>query len=553
VIGKQIGNYQIQQKLGEGGMGVVYKAIDLDLERPVAVKVLSAALSQDPALLERFRSEAKAQANLGHTNIAALYSLLNIDNHTGIVMEYIDGETLNQILKRRGPISWQEALSWFEQALRGIGFAHRKGVIHRDLKPSNLMVNRDGVVKVMDFGIAKMLGGQGLTQTGMQLGTVAYMSPEQIRNQTIDARSDIYSLGVTLYELLTVHLPFETGSDFEVMSDHVNTPPPPPSRYAPSIPQALQACILRALAKEPSARYQSVEEFSAALDAAKASAAASSSAPQLAATRLEQPAANAFAAPPAPAAFAQPLNPGSKGKGILFGGVLVILAAAVLLGYQAMKPKAVPSSLASSTPASATPSAASPKTDTVQPPASPSSPPPAQAATDTAVNSGKSDNSAQPDLMKSLNGIAEPPRSEKKPVVAARHQTPLESRIQEQNGRSAAKTNTASPAQEPLAAPDAPSVAPSGPTEAQLETTEDDLSKIKGRIDAVNQSLTNLKQQQAAQGYGLRGDMVAAESRLYSYFGSAQQALQNRNVDLAQKNMERAEKELVTLEHFLGR
>src|ERR1700685_813995 len=266
MIGTTIPNYRIDEKLGEGGMGVVYKAVDLNLDRVVAIKVISADLSRDPGLLERFRSEAKAQAHLNHTNIASLYSLLSLDTCTGIVMEYLEGETLDQMLHRRGLIPSEEAVPLFRQALLGIGFAHRMGIVHRDIKPSNIMVNKYGVVKVMDFGIAKVLGGQRLTRTGTQVGTAAYMSPEQIRNKPVDIRSDIYSLGVTLYELLTAHLPFESDSEFQIMSDHVNTPPSSPTRHYPYIPRGIEQCALKALEKNPDARFQTVEDFGSALE-----------------------------------------------------------------------------------------------------------------------------------------------------------------------------------------------------------------------------------------------------------------------------------------------
>ncbi len=266
MIGTTIANYRIDEKIGEGGMGEVYKAVDLDLERIVAIKVISADLSKDPGLMERFRAEAKAQAHLNHTNIASLYSLLSAGNHTAIVMEYLEGETLDQMLHRRGLIPEQEAVPLFRQALLGVGFAHRMGIVHRDIKPSNIMVNKYGVTKVMDFGIAKVLGGQRLTRTGTQVGTAAYMSPEQIRNRPVEIRSDIYSLGVTLYELLTAHLPFESESEFEVMTHHVTTPPPAPTRYYPYISRGIEQCVLMALEKDPAARFQTVEEFGSALE-----------------------------------------------------------------------------------------------------------------------------------------------------------------------------------------------------------------------------------------------------------------------------------------------
>jgi serine/threonine protein kinase len=266
MIGTQIGSYQIIEKIGEGGMGVVYRGVDVTLDRAVAIKVLSPELVGNAALLERFRAEAKAQAGLNHTNIATLYAFIQSGETCVIVMELLEGETFDQMIHRRGVIPADEAVPLFRQALLGIGFAHRMGIVHRDIKPSNIMLTRSGIVKVMDFGIAKVLGGQRMTRTGTRMGTVAYMSPEQIRNMPVDIRSDIYSLGATLYEMFTAHLPFESESDFQVMSDHVNTPPNPPTRYYPYIAPGFEQCVMKALAKDPNQRFQTVEEFGAGLE-----------------------------------------------------------------------------------------------------------------------------------------------------------------------------------------------------------------------------------------------------------------------------------------------
>ena len=159
MTGTEIGSYRILEKLGEGGMGVVYKAVDTSLDRPVAVKVLNPDLTHNPELVARFRSEAKAQANLNHTNLATLYAFIVQDGHAAMVMEFVDGETFEQMIARRGPLPAEEAVPLFRQVLLGIGYAHRAGIVHRDIKPSNLMLNRNGIVKVMDFGIAKVMGG----------------------------------------------------------------------------------------------------------------------------------------------------------------------------------------------------------------------------------------------------------------------------------------------------------------------------------------------------------------------------------------------------------
>jgi eukaryotic-like serine/threonine-protein kinase len=270
MIGSRIGNYKILEELGRGGMGVVYKAVDTGLDRFVAIKVLSDQLTAKPELLERFRTEAKAQARLNQTNIATLHSFEQAGGRWMIVMEYLEGVTFEQMIERRGPIPWQEAIPLFKQALMGLGFAHKMGVIHRDIKPSNIFVCRTGYVKVMDFGVAKVAGGQHVTRAGTRMGTVLYMSPEQVESRPVDARSDIYSLGITLYQFISGHVPFEPDSDYKVMNDHVKTPPPPPTQFYPHIPPGIVGAVLHSLAKEPRERFQSCEEFGKALDSHEA-------------------------------------------------------------------------------------------------------------------------------------------------------------------------------------------------------------------------------------------------------------------------------------------
>ncbi len=270
MIGSRIGNYKILEELGRGGMGVVYKALDTGLDRFVAIKILADHLTSKPELLDRFRTEAKAQARLNHTNIATLHSFEQAGGRWMIVMEYLEGVTFEQMIERRGPIPWQEAIPLFKQALLGLGFAHKMGVIHRDIKPSNIFVCRTGYVKVMDFGVAKVAGGRQVTRAGTRMGTVLYMSPEQVESRPVDARSDIYSLGITLYQFVSGHVPFESDSDFKVMNDHVKTPPPPPTHFYPHIPPGIAGAVLHSLAKDPNQRFQSCEEFGRALDAHEA-------------------------------------------------------------------------------------------------------------------------------------------------------------------------------------------------------------------------------------------------------------------------------------------
>lgn len=266
MTGMEIGNYRIEGKIGEGGMGTVYRAVEISLDRPVAVKVLNADLARNPDIVERFRSEARAQANLNHTNVAILYTFLLHAGDAMMVMEYLEGETFQQMLERRGPINSAEAVHLFKQALLGIGAAHRIGIVHRDIKPGNLMLSKSGIVKVMDFGIARVASERRLTRTGMQVGTVLYMSPEQVKGGRVDVRSDIYSLGVTLYEMLTAHVPFAAESDIQILFAHISTPPPLPSHFCPDVPKGIEKIVLKALEKNPDDRFQTVDEFGAALE-----------------------------------------------------------------------------------------------------------------------------------------------------------------------------------------------------------------------------------------------------------------------------------------------
>jgi serine/threonine-protein kinase len=260
-----IGNYQIQALIGEGGMGAVFKGFDLMLERDVAVKVLLPELARQPQLVERFRAEAVTLARLNHPYVATLHTLLRHGEELLMVMEFVRGETLEAVLRRHGALTVSQALRLFGQVLEGIAHAHQLGIVHRDLKPANLMLTENGTVKVMDFGIARLLGSARMTRTGRIVGTLAYMSPEQVRGQETDARSDIYALGIVLYELLTGHVPFQSDSEYELMHAHLEVPPPPLRQFAAHIPVVIEQLVLRALAKDPAQRFQTVMDFHAAL------------------------------------------------------------------------------------------------------------------------------------------------------------------------------------------------------------------------------------------------------------------------------------------------
>jgi serine/threonine-protein kinase len=265
VIGELIKHYRIKEVVGQGGMGVVYRALDENLQRTVAVKVLGADFRDDREFVERFRQEARIQAGLNHPNVVTLFDFFLWNALPVAVMEFIEGETIKSVVQRSGPIPAHIALPLFIQALRGVAAGHKKGIIHRDLKPSNLMVTDEGVVKVTDFGIAKVRSNSGLTQASTRVGSASYMAPEQILGRPVDTRTDIYIMGGTLYELLCGRPPFQGVSQFEIDSAHVRDPPKPPTLYCPHIPPAAVDAVMRALAKDPSDRFATAEAFIQAL------------------------------------------------------------------------------------------------------------------------------------------------------------------------------------------------------------------------------------------------------------------------------------------------
>lgn len=265
MIGATIGNYRILGKLGEGGMGTVYKGLDLSLEREVAIKMLRSDLTENQMLIDRFRAEAIALARLNHPHIAILFNFFRHGDNFFMVLEYVRGWTLNDIMKENGPMDHIEALTLADQILDGLAHAHHLNIVHRDLKPSNLMMTEAGVIKITDFGIARMLGTSRMTRTGGVVGTLEYMSPERIRGLEADARSDLYSVGIVLYEMLTGHAPFRGHSDYEMMRAHVESPPTPPRAWIPSLPEGVERVILHALAKAPEDRYQTAHEMRVAL------------------------------------------------------------------------------------------------------------------------------------------------------------------------------------------------------------------------------------------------------------------------------------------------
>ena len=262
------GRYRIVSPLGSGGMADVYLAEDERLGRQVAVKVLKAKLAADDEFVERFRIEARAAASLNHASIVGVYDRGTAEGVTYIAMEYVPGETLKQRLRRDGALPSDEAVQIALAVLSALGAAHGRDIVHRDVTSYNVMLAEDGRVVVTDFGIARM-GESALTRTGAMMGTSSYLSPEQAQGRPADERSDLYNLGVVLYEMLTGRVPFKGETDVAVAMQHVRTAPPNPRTLVPGISEALAAVVMRALSKDPADRFQSADEFAAALRLAR--------------------------------------------------------------------------------------------------------------------------------------------------------------------------------------------------------------------------------------------------------------------------------------------
>jgi len=264
MIGKQILNYKLTSLIGEGGMGNVYLAQHVHLDRKVAIKMLHPRFTTNDALRKRFRNEALVVSKLNHPNIVRLLDYLELDEGLFLIMEYVEGKELDVYIKKEsGPINEKDATLFTQQILAGLQYAHSEGVVHRDIKPSNIIFTADGKAKILDFGIAKILdGNNNLTKTGTQMGTVLYMSPEQVTGKKIDQRTDIYSLGVTIFQMVTGRTPYNSNTtEFEIYTQIVNDPLPKASSIYPGVSVQFEAIITKATAKDLDDRFQSCQEI----------------------------------------------------------------------------------------------------------------------------------------------------------------------------------------------------------------------------------------------------------------------------------------------------
>ena len=327
------GRYRLERRIGAGGMADVYLAQDESLHRRVAIKILADRYTRDPGFVERFRREATAAAGLSHPNIVSIYDRGEAEGTYYIAMEYIEGPTLKEEITERAPLPEAEAVGYAVQALQALEFAHRRGVIHRDIKPHNMMLTPDGLLKVTDFGIARATNEVEMTEVGSIVGTAQYLSPEQARGHSVGPQSDIYSMGVVLYEMLTGEVPFTGSSAVEIAMKQVNEPPQPPSSKNRLITHGLEQVVMRALAKDPALRFHSAREMADELERTRRGLAVSQDTAQATAVIGAYEAGQATSVMGAQPPATPPPPPQAKRSAVPWLLVALLLLASAVVGY----------------------------------------------------------------------------------------------------------------------------------------------------------------------------------------------------------------------------
>ena len=558
-IGDRIGDYEIVQALG-GGVGQVYKVQNTLSGRIEAMKVLRTDLAGDPGVADRFLNEIKAQATLDHPNIAKLYAAVRTGDQLAIAMEFVDGTALSEVLQS-GPLPPSTAAAWAAELLDALGYAHAHDVIHGDIKPANIMLTSGGQIKLMDFGIARV------GQAGRTAESLPYMSPEQIKGGDPDARSDLYSLGVTMYEMVTGRRP--TGH-IEVIS---------------GIPSALSDIILMATEKDPAARFQSAEAFRAALASVFPAAAmptrtvlpvsaAVAVAPVVIVTPSPLPHAEPPQSLPAPWVIPPASARSRRGLYMALGSVLTlgVLVAAVIEGPKLMRGGAVgaqdvPASAATAAATSAVPTPAVPTpavpTPAVPTPAVPTSAEPTSAVPTSAIATPVAAQTATPAPV-STQAAAPVSAEASAPAVAPTPSLPSTRPIQQPvPAQYAFRPAQAPPVQTAQATPPVQAAPMPGPTSGgppvtaataspELKELRDRINRVAIRAAAAQAGVRSIEQGIQAQGLGLRGDIKAASIRLDYVLQEARASLQNGDVEGARNNLQYAEGTLQKLDKFLG-
>jgi serine/threonine protein kinase len=566
--GQKIGDYEIQSVLGAGGMGKVYRVRNVISDRIEAMKILLPDLTSNQGLADRFLREIRLLATLNHPNIATLRTAMTYQNQLVMIMEFVEGETLSNRIAR-APISTAEAVNYCDHILSALSYAHKQNIIHRDIKPANMMLTTEGVVKLMDFGIARSTsdGTGGLTSTGTTLGSLNYMPPEQVRGEVADARSDIYSFGVSLYELLTGKLPFQSDSQYSLMTAHLNDLPPAPITLRSDLPPALNEIIMIAMSKDPAQRFQSADAFRAALKSVPVTATPASDTtmtdtpvrpsktpafsdestlvgtplpsktpaitpPRKPTAALAPVAPAAVAIPQAMAAEPKPKSSSGRGLWVAIGaliGVGVIIAAGIYIprrvGTHADPGKAQQSSGSTSGP-STTPAA------TTTPAASTPVSIQGEFGSITVDPQGNVDvHGKQGSISASSSGVK----------VSTKGTANAQPSGGNASGQGAQVTTAAPPP------------TPAGPSPEEIAQMEDEADKLNARGSTITQSVEALRRQQVAAGYNLRGDMASAEERMQLYLSKGNDKLKAQDLAGAKKYFDMAETEIEKLEKFMGR
>jgi serine/threonine-protein kinase len=555
-VGQTFGDYEILGVLGAGGMGKVYKVRNRITNRVEAMKVLLSGLAMDRELVDRFTREIRIFASLSHPNITELRTALRVDDQFIMIMEFIEGSSLDTLMKQ-GRIPKEKYLDYMCQALSALSYAHSQGVVHRDIKPANMMLTPSGVLKLMDFGVAKAVTDPQLTKTGLVVGSVYYVSPEQIEGKDVDARADLYSMGVTLYELATGKRPFEGTSDYQIISAHMLGTPTVPSQLDPSLPPDLSDIIMLALQKDPAHRFQTADAFRNALASILAglrpAAAASPVAAPAPPRPMPAPIPVAAPAPPRPtpmpvAASVSAPAPAKKSNRLLYMLAGSAATIAVIVGAIIGIPKFKQADAAVSVEKPAQKPADKPVDKPVDKPIDKPeamTPPAAEPAVKT----------VPPPVQKAQ---AEPAKPAIKPADAAKPK--VEEKLSQPQTQTAQTTPAPPP---PQPSPNYPAVpppttqtqAPQAPpaNAAALAELRERSNLMSVRVATIRGAFQNFQKHQASQGLSPRSDMVAADQRMGYQLDQAEASMQQGDVVNAKKRLDAAERDLEKLESFLGK